>query len=70
MNPLQGILERTFQKGWMSDMMRIYLIICVFLLSLTGYFDLDLRPPDSVVTEVIGCKTEGTDLFCLTRYPG
>ena len=51
-------------------MMRIYLIIFVFLLSLTGYFDLDLRPPDSVAGEVIGCKTEGTDLFCLTRYPG
>lgn len=50
--------------------MRIYSIIFAFLLSLTGCFDLDLRPPDSVTGEVIGCKTEGTDLFCLTRYPG
>ena len=49
-------------------MRTLYLLL--LLLTLTGCFDYETQPPDSVVGESLGCLSQDGDLLCLTRYTG
>ena len=42
----------------------------LLLIALTGCFDYEVQPPDSVVGESLGCLSQDGDLLCLTRYKG
>ena len=42
----------------------------LLLIVLTGCFDYETQPPDSVVGEALGCLSQDGDLLCLTRYTG
>ena len=47
---------------------KFYLLL--LLIVLTGCFDYETQPPDSVVGESLGCLSQDGDLLCLTRYKG
>ena len=49
---------------------RLFIFLLIAIIGLTGCFDYEVEPPDAVVGTVIGCHSEGEDLFCLTRYEG
>ena len=46
------------------------LYLSLLLITLTGCFDYETQPPDSVVGESLGCLSQDGDLLCLTRYKG
>ena len=46
------------------------LCLLLLLIALTGCFDYETQPPDSVVGESLGCLSQDGDLLCLTRYTG